>query len=284
MADLAVVRRVLAIPAATTSVPVQRHQEVWSTARPTASSGRLRASGSAVEGGIEEVADGRQLRTDGRRRATRLPWSLIYLIRATSVGLLTGSAPPRRPVPVVGFHAREPDASLLLSDSRAVSVELFGHNVGDRDELAALVSELREAAGETLLVAVDEKGGEVTRLDHASGSAYPTAWALGAADDPHRAGAEAVAADLAAAGVNLDLAPVADVNSDPDGHRAPLQGTCAVASTVMVFVTGLQSAGIAACAKHFPARCHASTPTSTCRSSNRPDPGGRPRTVPSAPA
>lgn len=160
---------------------------------------------------------------------------------------------------LVGFHGREPDAALLERLSTGLGgVILFGHNVGDRDELTALVSALRDAGGETLLVAVDEEGGEVTRLEHASGSAYPTAWALGAADDPALTErvAAVVAADLAAVGVNLDLAPVADVNSDPDnpviGLRSFGQDPELVARHVAAFVNGLQSAGVGACAKHFP--------------------------------
>jgi beta-N-acetylhexosaminidase len=109
-----------------------------------------------------------------------------------------------------------------------------------------------------LLVATDEEGGDVTRLDRRDGSPYPGHLVLGRAGDP--ALTEAVARDigvrLAAAGINLDLAPVADVNTNPDnpviGVRSFGADPHAVAAHVRGYVTGLQSAGVAACAKHFP--------------------------------
>src|SRR5690242_1465177 len=85
---------------------------------------------------------------------------------------------------LVGFHGREPDRAFVDRLASGLGgVILFGHNVGNREQLAALVERLRDAGGDRLLVAVDGEGGEVTRLEHATGSAYPTAWALGAADD-----------------------------------------------------------------------------------------------------
>ena len=68
--------------------------------------------------------------------------------------------------------------------------------------------------------------------------------------------AGAMGADLRAAGITLDLAPVADVNSNPDnpviGVRSFGSEAELVARHVAAFVRGLQGAGVAACAKHFP--------------------------------
>ena len=91
-------------------------------------------------------------------------------------------------------------------------VVLFAHNVESREQLAALTAELRG-----LVVAIDEEGGDVTRLEHERGSSYPGNFALGVVDDvalTEQVGA-AIGSDLAAVGVNLDLAPVADVNTNP---------------------------------------------------------------------
>src|SRR5262249_32215160 len=108
------------------------------------------------------------------------------------------------------------------------------------------------------IVAVDEEGGDVTRLFAGAGSPYPGPVALGHLDDVEltRRVALAIGAELRAAGVNLNLAPVADVNSNP---RNPVIGIRAfgpdperVAAHVAAFVEGQQAAGVAACAKHFP--------------------------------
>ena len=108
------------------------------------------------------------------------------------------------------------------------------------------------------MVAVDEEGGDVSRLHTSSPSPVLGAAALGAADDlalTEDTGAR-VGAELAALGITLDLAPVADVNSDPDN---PVIGTRSfgadprlVAAHVAAWTRGVQRAGVGACVKHFP--------------------------------
>jgi beta-N-acetylhexosaminidase len=136
-------------------------------------------------------------------------------------------------------------------------VVLYGRNVASPEQLAELCAELR-VERPALLVAIDEEGGDVTRLETATGSSYPGNLALGAAGDPaltRQVGA-AIGADLASVGVNLDLAPVADVNSNPAnpiiGVRSFGADPRQVAVHVAAMVEGLQGAGVAACAKHFP--------------------------------
>jgi beta-N-acetylhexosaminidase len=132
---------------------------------------------------------------------------------------------------------------------------LFAYNVGG--DLGELTASLR-AARPDVLIGIDEEGGDVTRLEVAEGSSYPGNGALGAVDDVELTGriAASIGADLAAVGVNLDFAPVADVNENP---RNPVIGVRSfgsepglVARHVAAFVRGLQGRGVAACAKHFP--------------------------------
>ena len=115
-----------------------------------------------------------------------------------------------------------------------------------------------EASLPGLLVAMDEEGGDVTRLEAHEGSSFPGNLALGAVDDvdlTRRVGA-AIGGELAAVGVNFDLAPVADVIVDPAnaivGVRSFGSDPALVSRHVAAFVEGVQSVGVAACAKHFP--------------------------------
>jgi beta-N-acetylhexosaminidase len=140
-------------------------------------------------------------------------------------------------------------------------VTLFGPNVvGDT---AALTAALRAAAPVEPVIAIDEEGGDVTRLAYASGSPYPGNAALGAVDDTSltRSVYAAIGADLARLGINTNLAPDADVldlsGSTAVGTRSFGPDTALVARHVAAAVAGLQSAGIVACAKHFPG--HGST-------------------------
>ena len=136
-------------------------------------------------------------------------------------------------------------------------ITLFAYNVRDPAQLAELTEALRAERPE-LLISIDEEGGDVTRLEAEHGSSYPGNLALGAVDDVALTEevASAIAGELARAGVNLNLAPVADTNTNP---RNPVIGVRSfgsdpelVARHVRAFVTGTQRQGVAACAKHFP--------------------------------
>ena len=150
-----------------------------------------------------------------------------------------------------------PDWVRRRIDEGIGGVVLYAWNVESREQLRALTDGLREVR-QDVLVAIDEEGGDVTRLEAATGSSYPGNAALGAVDDVDltESVAASMAAELSDAGVDLDFAPVADVNSNP---RNPVIGIRAfgaepdlVSRHVAAFVGGLQRGGVAACAKHFP--------------------------------
>jgi beta-N-acetylhexosaminidase len=150
-----------------------------------------------------------------------------------------------------------PDWLLRRIGEGLASVALFGRNVTSPEQVAALTAQLR-AEREDLLVAIDEEGGDVTRLEVRTGSSFPGNHALGAVDDVGltRAVAAELGRRLAASGVNFNWAPSADVNSNPDnpviGVRAFGADTDLVARHTAAYITGMQSAGVATCAKHFP--------------------------------
>jgi beta-N-acetylhexosaminidase len=157
-----------------------------------------------------------------------------------------------------GFEGtKAPDWVLRAAERGLGGVVLFARNVEDGSQLRSLVEQLHQARP-GLLVAIDEEGGDVTRLEARRGSSYPGNLALGAAGDPALTEqvARAMGQDLAAAGIDLDLAPVADVNSDPRnpviGVRSFGSNPADVARQTAAWVRGLQGAGVAACAKHFP--------------------------------
>ncbi|WP_128434566.1 glycoside hydrolase family 3 protein [Streptomyces cyaneus] len=150
-----------------------------------------------------------------------------------------------------------PDWLLRRLGEGLASVGLFGRNIASPEQLAALTAQLR-AERDDVLVAIDEEGGDVTRLEVRSGSSFPGNHALGAVDDVDltRQVASELGRRLAACGVNLNWAPSADVNSNPAnpviGVRSFGADTALVARHTAAYVTGLQSAGVAACTKHFP--------------------------------
>ncbi|WP_346536136.1 glycoside hydrolase family 3 N-terminal domain-containing protein [Micromonospora sp. DPT] len=134
---------------------------------------------------------------------------------------------------------------------------LFGTNVHDPAQVAASTLALRTGRPD-VLIAIDEEGGDVTRLAHATGSPYPGNAALGAVDDTALTGRvyAAIGAELAALGITVDLAPTVDVNTADEnpviGTRSFGGDPARVAAHSAAAVEGLQSVGVAACAKHFP--------------------------------
>ncbi|MBL1120411.1 glycoside hydrolase family 3 protein [Streptomyces sp. 110] len=150
-----------------------------------------------------------------------------------------------------------PDWVLRRLGEGLASVGLFGRNIATPEQLAALTAQLRAERAD-VLVAIDEEGGDVTRLEVRTGSSFPGNLALGAVDDPEltRAVARELGRRLAECGVNLNWAPSADVNSNPDNPVIGVRSFGAepglVARHTAAYIEGLQGAGVAACTKHFP--------------------------------
>ncbi|MQY13617.1 Beta-hexosaminidase [Streptomyces sp. RB5] len=157
-----------------------------------------------------------------------------------------------------GFDGLEPPQWVLRRlDDGLTCVALFGRNVRDAEQVAALTARLRSVRPE-VIVATDEEGGDVTRLEVRTGSSFPGNLALGAVDDVDltRAVARELGRMLAECGVTMDWAPSADVNSDPDnpviGVRSFGSGQELVARHTAAYVRGLHDSGVIACVKHFP--------------------------------
>lgn len=157
-----------------------------------------------------------------------------------------------------GFSGTTAPAWLLEAAGDGLAgVVLFAQNTPDLRATRHLTDALHEAYP-GLLVTIDEEGGDVTRLQAAEGSRLPGAAAFGAAGDIEltRRGGRALGSLLRAAGVDIDLAPVLDVASEP---RNPVIGVRSfgpdsdqVADHATAFLAGLHEGGVAACGKHFP--------------------------------
>jgi beta-N-acetylhexosaminidase len=149
------------------------------------------------------------------------------------------------------------DYAVLLSEGLG-GVCYFGSNTADGLWSVVELSTAIKAANPRAVIAVDEEGGDVTRLHALGGSPVLGPAALGAADDLvlTRDTGRAIGAEMAAVGINLDFGPVADVNTNPSnpviGTRSFGTEPVRAAAHVAAWVTGLQQAGVAACAKHFP--------------------------------
>jgi len=150
-----------------------------------------------------------------------------------------------------------PDWLLGLLGEGLGGVCLFSTNVVSHEQLGALSRSLR-AANRLAVVAIDEEGGDVTRLFSDRGAPYPGNAVLGRLDDLDltRAVARAVGEALAAVGCTMTFAPDADVNSNSANPVIGVRSFGAtpelVARHTAAWVEGVQSTGIDASAKHFP--------------------------------
>ncbi|MFE3769849.1 glycoside hydrolase family 3 N-terminal domain-containing protein [Streptomyces sp. NPDC059122] len=157
-----------------------------------------------------------------------------------------------------GFVGTEaPDWVLRDIGDGLTSVVLFARNIVSTEQVARLTDQLR-AENPELIVAIDEEAGDVTRIESSTGATRPGNFALGTVDDADLTASVAhdLGRQLRAAGISLDYAPSVDVNSNPDnpiiGVRSFGTEAALVSRHAAAWIRGLQSAGVAACAKHFP--------------------------------
>lgn len=157
-----------------------------------------------------------------------------------------------------------PALSEMVSTYHIGGVVLFAlsGNIESPEQLARLNGEaqalaLAEGAGIPLFVAIDQEGGPVSRLTDGF-TVFPSNMALGATGsvDQARAMAAVMAAEMRAVGINMNLAPVLDVNDNPDnpviGLRSFGSSPELVARLGLAMIETYQANGILATAKHFP--------------------------------
>ena len=173
---------------------------------------------------------------------------------------------------MLGFRGADlPPGDAFLAQVRAGHVGhviLFDRDVttgGERNitspqQLRQLTATLRAASPGPLLIAVDQEGGRVRRLKPQKGFAdLPSAQSMGTGQpDKTRALARQLGKELAGLGISVDLAPVADVNSNPANpaigalERSFSPNPTLVAAHAIAFGQGLAQQGVIPALKHFP--------------------------------
>ena len=137
---------------------------------------------------------------------------------------------------------------------------LYAHNIEDEAQLAQFIPEIRALNGSPLLC-IDEEGGRVARIGRNSNfnvKTYESMGAIGATGDPQNAYecGNTIGTYLKHYGFDIDFAPVADVNTNPEniviGARAFSDNPEIAAPMVTSYLQGLKDAGVTGCIKHFP--------------------------------
>lgn len=162
---------------------------------------------------------------------------------------------------MMGFRGKTVTPTVLryLQNWKIGGVILFSHNISDALQTARLCEELRKANGDgiPLVIATDQEGGRVIRITRGV-TVLPANMALGAtrSDELAYISGKISGAELRAAGITMNLAPVLDVNTRIEneviGTRAFGDSAALVASQGHWYIRGLQEEGISATAKHFP--------------------------------
>ena len=139
-------------------------------------------------------------------------------------------------------------------------VILYAHNIEDEVQLSAFVSQIRTLNGAPLLC-IDEEGGRVARIANNGNfdvEKFESMGAIGATGDAQNAYhcGNTIGTYLHRYGFDIDFAPVADVNTNPEniviGARAFSDDPQVAAPMVTGYLQGLKDAGITCCIKHFP--------------------------------
>ena len=158
---------------------------------------------------------------------------------------------------MIGFNETYLTRSLrvFLEDIKPKGIILFKRNIRNERQLRKLINDLKEILGKPV-IAIDEEGGDVSRIDFIVST--PSHMGLAATGDPFSAYkiARIIGEELKKLGINNNLAPVLDVNVNPDnpiiGNRSFGEDPDEVALYGENYIKGLLESGVIATAKHFP--------------------------------
>ena len=161
---------------------------------------------------------------------------------------------------MVGFAGTSMSNELasFIKEYKPGGVILFSRNLESTEQIVELTNTLQNLSPRSpLLISIDQEGGRVSRLP-ANFTIFPPCEMLGQVNSYELAYAAAatIAAELRAVGVNMNMAPVLDVNSNPSnpviGDRAFGSTPATVCEMGLATLAGLQDNKVVACGKHFP--------------------------------
>ena len=160
---------------------------------------------------------------------------------------------------ILGFEGSALSEALegFVRDLAPGGVILFGRNLGSPEEIAVLTHALQASSATPLFIAIDQEGGKVARLQ-APFTRWPSAEAVGATGSTELTSAIAasIARELVTVGINMNMAPVLDVLTNPANPvmagRTYGSDPLMVARHGIAFFRGLAEQGVIAVGKHFP--------------------------------
>lgn len=161
---------------------------------------------------------------------------------------------------MVGFLGTTltPELAAFIKDYKPGGVILFSRNLESIEQIVDLTNDLQRCSTKSpLLISIDQEGGRVSRLPKGF-TIFPPCELIGRCNSGELAYAAAatIAKELRAVGINMNMAPVLDVNSNPDnpviGDRAFGSSADVVGNLALVTAAGLQDNRVVACGKHFP--------------------------------
>jgi beta-N-acetylhexosaminidase len=161
---------------------------------------------------------------------------------------------------MVGFEGTSvtPELASFIREYKPGGIILFSRNLESVDQIVELTNDLqRHSPHQPLLISIDQEGGRVSRLPKTF-TIFPPCEVLGRCNSSELAYAAAatIAKELKAVGINMNMSPVLDVNSNPAnpviGDRAFGATPSPVCELGWATVGGLQDQRVVACGKHFP--------------------------------
>ncbi|HOM01557.1 MAG TPA: glycoside hydrolase family 3 protein [Acetivibrio sp.] len=140
-------------------------------------------------------------------------------------------------------------------------VILFSENIDTIPQTQKLIRDMQEVSKIPMFIAVDEEGGRIARIGNNAkmhSTQIPSAYTIGLANDPELAyqAGKILGTELSSLGFNMNFAPVADVNTNPDnpviGDRSFGSDPYKVAVMVQEMSRGMQEQNVCTVLKHFP--------------------------------
>ena len=162
---------------------------------------------------------------------------------------------------ILGLPGTELDRATqrVIQDLQPGGFILFSRNVESTRQLRQFTDTLRRLCTDEPIIAIDEEGGRVSRLE-ALGVRTPSPGRIAAAGDPGLVAmhARVIANFLRLLGINVNLAPVLDLSLGSDELDGTLRQRCwgtetaQIISNSHIFLSEMKKAGMVGCAKHFP--------------------------------